>query len=214
MKVFRLDPEKEWKDQPFERRPDKSVCIVRYGGFGDMIQMSSVLPWLKEQGYHITVNTSDRGYDIIKHDPHIDEVILQITDQVPNAELYEYWEGMAKAFDKFVQFSESIEGSLLALPGRKEYTIAHKSRHALMNRNYLGYMHKLADVPMPPRPKFFPSEEEQIRADKYLEDIGGDFTILWSLSGSSVHKAWPYTDNIIAQLFIDFPNARVVFFPK
>jgi len=211
MIVEALDTEKSWKEHDFVTMPAKSVCVVRYGGFGDMIQMSSVLPQLKADGYHVTVNTSPDGFNIIKDDPNIDAVFLQEKDQVPNEELWMYWDKMREGFDKFVQFSESIEGALLALPGRKEYDISKKARHKRMNRNYFAQMHSIAGVALPPKPKFFPTELEALRADKYLEELGEGPVILWSLSGSSVHKAWPYTDMVVAQTLMDYEGAKIVF---
>ena len=48
----------------------KTVCVVRYGGYGDSLMASSILPWLKENGYHVTFNTMPRGYVILKSAPH------------------------------------------------------------------------------------------------------------------------------------------------
>ena len=47
----------------------KTACVVRYGGFGDMIQAANVLPALKREGYHVTVMTTPKGQDIVKADP-------------------------------------------------------------------------------------------------------------------------------------------------
>lgn len=69
----------------------KTVCVVRYGGFGDMIQASNCLPGLKKQGFRVSVMTTPAGRDILKFDPHIDEFILQDKDQVPNHLLGPYW---------------------------------------------------------------------------------------------------------------------------
>ena len=130
---------------------------------------------------------------------------------MPNCELFEYWTELATKFDQFVQLSESVEGSLLALQGRSEYKYTYKKLHRLMNRNYLGQTHRIAGVPMPPRPKFYPSKSEIKRADEFLEGLNCEKTILWTLSGSSVHKAYPYTDNILAKIFLQIPGVKVIF---
>jgi len=123
LKLINL-PSKEWDELTPQdvggRRSEKTVCIVRYGGFGDMIQVSSLFPLFKEQGYRVCLNVSERGYDVIKSDPHLDEILLQKTDQVPNICLTQYWERLAKCFHHFVQLCESIEGSLLITPARTE----------------------------------------------------------------------------------------------
>jgi len=212
VQITQLEKGVPWQDQAAPIGPDKSVCIVRYGGFGDMIQMSSVLPWFKDNGWHITVNTTPAGLNIIKTDPHVDAVILQEHDQVPNQELTEYWARMAEGYTKFVQFSESIEGNLLALPGRPQYEWSTKKRHLKMNRDYFATMHNIAGVPLPPRPGFYPTADETHLARFYRRCMGIDsFMIMWALSGSSVHKAWPYTDQVIARLMMDYPDVHVVF---
>jgi len=199
--------------QQATRKPAKTACVIRYGGFGDMIQTSSILPRLKDQGYHVTINTDPAGYEIIQHDPHVDEFLLQDKDQVPNEELGAYWQHLAAKYDKIVNLSESIEGSLLALPGRISYLWPHDLRHERLNVNYLEFTHKLAGVPMPPMQCFYPTKDEKQWAQKQRKKIDASIVIVWVLSGSSVHKAWPYLDAIIARLMLlhDRRSIKVVF---
>lgn len=187
------------------QRPDKCACVVRYGGYGDMIQTSSVLPGLKEQGFHVTVCTTQRGKDILREDPFIDEFYIQDKDQVPNAELGEFWKELARKFDRFINFSESVEGTFLALPGRTPYFWPQRARHAVMNHNYLEFMHILADVPLPPKQAFYPTKDERAWARKQKKRR----SVLWCLSGSSVHKAWPYLDQIVARILIEYPDVDI-----
>ena len=57
---------------PWVSREQKPVVLViRYGGFGDMIQASSVLPGLVDQGYEVHVCTTPAGRAIVEHDPSI-----------------------------------------------------------------------------------------------------------------------------------------------
>jgi len=191
-------------------KPAKTVCVVRYGGFGDMIQTSSILPGLKDQGYYVTVNTDPAGYEIMQHDPHVDEFLLQDKDQVPNAELGPYWQHLSSKYDKFVNLSESVEGTLLALPGRIAYLWPQSVRHDMLNINYLEFTHKLAGVPMPPQQRFYATKKEKQWADKQRKKMDAAILILWVLSGSSVHKAWPYLDTVIARLMLTRPDVKVV----
>jgi len=197
--VYRKRSDKQQLHLWSRERAKKTCCVVRYGGWGDMIQTSSVLPLLRNAGYHITVNTNPRGYDVLRHDPNIDEFFVQDTDQVPNEELVPYWTSLSKKFDKFINFSESVEGTFLALPGRTFYYWNHQARHSLLNRNYLEFMHELAGVPYIPRPKFYPSSKEIEKAGKRIRKIGGK-VIMWVLDGSSVHKHWPLMDNAFARI--------------
>jgi ADP-heptose:LPS heptosyltransferase len=136
---------------------------------------------------------------VVFYDPHIDRMILQGKDQVPNAELGAYWSYIQSKYDKFVNLCESVEGTFLALPGRTNHAWPKNLRHKMMNGNYLEFQHELAGVPHIPQVRFYATHEEKTWAQKQRF---GEFTILWSLAGSSVHKVWPHLDNIIARLML------------
>lgn len=193
-------------------RQAKSVCVCRFGGFGDMIQASSIFPELKRQGYHITVMTTPKGQDIIKHDPHVDGWLIQDNDQVPNGELKEYWEQTARRFDKFINLSESVEGSLLAMPGRVNHGWPVEMRRKELGRNYLEFTAEIAEVPYNPEPKFYPTPEEEAGAEEKLRLIGAAdrYIILWTLAGSSVHKMYPHQDAVLARIMMELPQATVI----
>ena len=204
---------KPWHKQDLGgKRPEKSVCVVRYGGYGDLIHASSVFPYFKEKGYYVTVNTTPRGVDVIRHDPNIDEIFLQETGQVANDDLGPYWKKLGSNFSKLVQFSESVERSLLAVPHDKEYDLDQKERHRIMNVDYFKRMHEIAGADLPPRLCFYPTRLEKKWARRERQKMGlGNFVILWVLSGSSVHKVYTHTDSVVAELMISNPDARVVF---
>lgn len=193
-----------WNDP----KPEKTCAVVRYGGAGDMIQTASLLPELKAQGYHITLFTSEGGYGVIRHDPHVDEFVVQSKDQVPNQELGAFFEFLRKKYDKLVQLSESVEGTFLAMPGRTVHAWPRGARHKVMNFNYLEVMHDIAEVPYKPRPRFYAAEQEKRWAEKERNKCPGK-VILWVLSGSSVHKTWPWMDSVIARLMLEYPDVRV-----
>ena len=221
MKII-IVPEKEFDDLTPEdfggKRVDKTACVVRYGGFGDMIQVASLFPGLKEQGYRVCVNVTERGEDILKSDPNVDELLVQKTDQVPNDKLTEYWKVMSPCFDKFVQLSESIEGKLLLIGDRfdtiEDKTVFIKGDprfenlskneiHELCNKNYMEETHDLGGVPYKFYPKFYPTKSEIKWAKEVRRRIKTRNVILWSLSGSSVHKVYPWTDSVISRILLE-----------
>jgi ADP-heptose:LPS heptosyltransferase len=79
----------------------------------------------------------------------------------------------------------------------------------MLNVNYMEFMHYLSDVEPPMRTAFYPSELEKKWAKKQRSNINGR-VILWALSGSSNHKAWPYMDNIIASALREYPDVHFV----
>jgi ADP-heptose:LPS heptosyltransferase/predicted SAM-dependent methyltransferase len=195
------------------QRPPKSVCVVRYGGFGDQLQAANILPELKRQGWHITFMTTPAGQDVLKHDPHIDAWIIQDRDQVPNHELWEYWSAWMPKFDRFINLSSSVEDSLLPRPGTPAHQWPQAVRHKYLNRNYLEFTAELAEVPYKSEARFYPSKEEETRAFALLraDDPGhAAFNILWALSGSSVHKFYPWQDVVITEILAEFPEARFI----
>ena len=191
-------------------RPEKKACVCRFGAFGDLMQSSSVWRGLKKEGYHITLMTSRPGVDVVLEDPHIDEFMILDKDQVPNAHLTDFWAVQSKKYDRFVNLSESVEGTYLAMPGRVQsdwWTPA--VRHRMMNFNYVQHQHELARVPHDPQIKFYNTKEEKQWARAQRSRMG-KFVVLWSLAGSSVHKTWAGLDAIIAALMINFKDVEVV----
>jgi ADP-heptose:LPS heptosyltransferase len=200
-----------WK----EPKPAKTACVVRYGGFGDQLQAANILPELKRQGYHVTFMTTPKGQDILKHDPHIDAFFIQDPDQVPNHELGKFWGAQSRRFDKFINLSESVEGTLLAQPGRMIHIWPDSVRRKVLNRNYLEFVADIAEVPYRSEAKFYPAPEEAAWARKFIAGLNKNvferaFPILWALSGSSIHKATPHADAIIARIMLEMPEAHVI----
>lgn len=191
-------------------KPEKTCAVVRYGAYGDLLMASSIFPQLKEQGYHITLYTVPRGYEAVKHDPHIDRVVLQDPDQVPNRAMSAYFDYIKPRYDKFVNLCESVEGTFLTMTDRPALGFPKEVRHRLMNHNYVEITHGLAEVPYKLAQKFYATQEEKDWAKKERQKIGGDFVVMWSLSGSSVHKHWPHMDIVLARLLLTQKDVRIV----
>ena len=207
--VFKLTQGKKHSLSYKEPKPEKTAAVVRYGAQGDMIQMSSILPWLKEHGYHITLYCqSGAGYDVIKHDPHIDRFIVQGKDEIPPQFLEEFWTETRKKYTKWINLCESVEATLLASPGRANWEWPNELRAKYLDRNYLEWTHELAQVPPPYKPKFYSTPEEKQWA-RSTANRWGKRNVLWSLSGSSGHKVWPHLDAILAGLMLHYPDVHV-----
>lgn len=184
------------------QKPALTVALVRYGAFGDVIQTASIAGALKAQGYHVTFYCETRGYEIAKSDPNFDSFIIQDKDQVPNLRLGDYWGWEKKKYDKWVNLSESVEGTLLALPDRIQGSWTNAMRHKYMNLNYLEFMHDVSDTQykwFKEYQRFVPTEDETKWAKEEKEKHKG-VVIMWALAGSAVHKVWPYIDITFARL--------------
>jgi ADP-heptose:LPS heptosyltransferase len=58
-------------------------------------------------------------------------------------------------------------------------------------------------------PRFYPTDEESKWAVAQKKAYGGT-VILWSLAGSSVHKTWPWLDQVVARLIMNKEDVRIV----
>lgn len=207
--AFRMTQDGGHEFSHLNPKPAKTCAVVRLGAFGDMIQASSVFPGLKAQGYHITLYCSDMGYQVVKHDPNVDRFIVQGTGEVPAQFLSEFWDYTQKKYDKWVNLSESVECSILAAHDRSNFYWPDAVRAKYMDRNYIEFTHELAEVPAPYKPTFYPTGKEREKA-RWQANQWGRRNILWSLSGSSVHKTWPHLDSVIARLMLSYKDVHVV----
>jgi len=194
---------------------EKTACVVRYaGGIGDMIQASGILPELKRQGYWVVMMTTPRGQELLREDPHIDDWVIQDNDEVPNHMLSDYWAVWEKKYDRFINLCESVEGTLLAIPGRSAHKWPDNLRRTMLNRNYGEFVAAIADLPYRSDAKFYPTKDEQLEAERYVHNLRRGkpvFSVLWALAGSSLHKAYPHMDDVIANVLAAMPHSAVVF---
>ena len=216
MKITHIPP-KNWQgltDKEFGGRRENSVLVIRYGGYGDAAQSSSLYPLLKEKWDKVCVNVNETGLKILKSDPNVDELIYQKENQIPNEELGPYWERLGSLFDKTYNLSGVIEGSLLCMDGINDiFHASHKERHERLNKNYSEAIHDALDLPYEFNAHFYPigSEKKWVRKQRRKMGIRDDhFTVVIGLSGSSVHKAYPHMDAVISGLLLQYPDARIV----
>lgn len=197
-------------------RPEKTCAVVRYGGFGDMLVAASVLPALKDEGYHITFYTHTKGREVLEHDPHIDAFVVD-KDMVFGADdqLWKFWDRIRTSgkYDRVINLKDSFEDALLSSQGRANHHFwPHAARRNLYGHwSYLEMTHIIADVGFPPRPKFYPSEAEAKAALAMRRKIGEDrFIVVVGLAGSAIHKRLPHLAGGLTMFLADNPDATVV----
>lgn len=187
----------------WQRNPNgkKRALVIRYGAIGDAVIAASVLPLLKKEGFYITFNGEHKTVGVLKHDPHIDEFLIQGKDFVPNVQLGAYWKQIELdgRYDYILNLCESIEGPLLALPDRLNGKYRAEAKAKLMDKNYLEHTHDIAGVPHEFHQKFYYTAEELAWAKNQRKGLDGPVVAL-VLNGSSHHKAYPWMDIICAWL--------------
>lgn len=198
----------------WQRNPDgkKRALLIRYGAFGDAIVMASVFPHLKAQGYHVTVNCNPSTHDVLKHDPNVDDWIVQGKDFVPNEALGPYWQALTERYDHIINLSESVEGLLLALPGRLNHSYSDEARRRLCGHvNYLEHTHNIAAVPFGfDNARFHATEAERKWARAVRRQMSGP-VIVWVINGSSAHKVYPWVQVVAAWLLKRTPAHIVLY---
>jgi len=178
----------------------KTVGVVRLGVYGDALWASSILPHLKDQGYHVTVYTELHGGDVLKHDPHIDRLVVHDPRQLHGEG---YWAGEASKFDRWINLSESVEGTLIAVPSKPSFKWPVDARRARMGVNYLEHIHAVAEVPFEPRLKFYPSTAEIDRAlglELSMRARGASAVIAIAPSGSTWPKWYPHLPELLREI--------------
>lgn len=182
----------------------KTALLIRMGAFGDMIMSLPVAELLKKDNYHVTLLTSKAGEQIVLNNPHIDKIMSYKFDEhwnpIDNKKLPKN-----EDYDRVVDLSGSVEETLLSVDGVNEaYQWSKEKRHATCNKNYYdshlevgGYGH-LKGI----RPKLYFTSYEHEYARKFRRKHKNKFLVLWSLSGSAFHKAYPYSE-IVAQIFME-----------
>lgn len=212
--VARKLPEHWFTRKVWERNPDgkQRALVVRLGAIGDAIVAASVLPHLKAQGYHITFNSHPSTHEVLLHDPNIDEWMIQDKDFVPNEMLGPFWAGLRERYDHIINLSESVEGLLLALPGRLNHSYSDVARRAICGHvNYLEHTHNIAGVPHEfSGSRFHPTDAELKWARAVRNRMDGP-VVVWTINGSSMHKVYPWVQ-VVASWLLERTPAHIVLY--
>lgn len=193
----------------------KKALVIRYGAFGDSLIITPVLRKLKQMGYHVVVETSERGQDIFLDNPNIDEVLFRKSREIDEDEIRRHWEKLEDEHkpDKTINFTGSIENNLSLHPTDPEYAWSKKERIAKCDKNFYEESFKWADLAVPEEPAglrgemFFNSDEHEMAQDHFNED---KFSILWCLSGSGQNKTYPWTEYVVGEIMTNLPDAEIV----
>lgn len=183
-----------------QKRDDRpKALVIRYGAYGDHIIATPLLRVLHEQGYHVTYNCTSRAYPVIANNPHIDYVMEQEPNLIPPAALDEYWADISRGYDKVINLSETLECKFLFVPDRPGYhDQVEVRRNKSGNTNYYDYVleHSGFSGIIKPRPELFPTKVEEAMGQYFRAKHAGKFVILWALAGSSLHKAYPFGEQV------------------
>jgi len=190
----------------------KKVMVTRLGAFGDAVMVSMLFRLLKKQGYYTVANVSTRSEIVLRNNPYVDEWLIHKDNSVPVETLHEHWKKITEGFDKHINLTGSIEEGLLISPHNKEiYEANHMIRHLKCDRNYYDKTLEIAGFEERGlNGELYFSQEEENWGKKIREQHKNRFIILWSLAGSSPHKAYPYAE-IVANQFLSKHKDVVIY---
>jgi ADP-heptose:LPS heptosyltransferase len=195
----------------YRKEGQKNACVVRYGAWGDAVLITPVLRQLAEDGYHVTLNCTERVYEILQYSPYVHRIVFQATNEIPAEKLVEYWDQLSKQFDRFINLSGSIENALLKAPPQEEYLWPKERRHEVCNKNYMDYTMEVAGYPekkgLIPELHFKKGEEKWA---KKLRKKHKGFLVVVSMSGSSPHKIYPWMGDVVNAITSAIPNSHVM----
>lgn len=206
------------------------VLVVRLGAYGDMLIITPLLRYLKQQGHEVYLNTSKCGQEMMLHNPYVDKLLYYEANSVPDHELAAYWEKMRQdeGCDVLINMCESLERAISLHPMDPYYNQTKAERRERCDKNFYEYAFEHARIHAPKlipnfysdfqddydhawlRPEVFFSEEECEAMAPFIQKHAGSPLIIWGMSGSSLNKAYPYTHYVIADLLRKFPKAKVV----
>jgi ADP-heptose:LPS heptosyltransferase/predicted SAM-dependent methyltransferase len=173
--------------------PRPKVAVVRLGARGDALWAASLLPHLREQGYHITVITQEQGEEVLRHDPHIDRIIVASEKLFAGGmQLCGYFVWLGEQFDRVINLTGTAETRVL--PNSDEvffYWPDDQRRKVASSINYVEEMHRIADVPyVQSAQRFYPTADEKLTAARMRVAFKGPVVVI-AATGSSIAKTWP-----------------------
>lgn len=191
----------------------KRACICRYGAIGDMIMISPLIKQLHADGYEVTMNITPYCAEVLKNNPYVHNIVLQERDAIPNAELGPYWNEWKDDYDKYINLSESIEGKLLKVEGRRDFYTTKTWREDLFgSTNYYDQTMRLGGYGAikGTRGELHFSSAEEKQARLLRAKFKDKFLILWSLKGSSHHKVYPRLRETLDAWLEGCPDAQIL----
>jgi ADP-heptose:LPS heptosyltransferase len=189
------------------------IHIHRQGAFGDCVIVTPVIRYFHNQGHEVYIVSSDRGEQVLRHNPHVTKLIELKKDEYVNEALGEHIQWLKRKYhcDRVIDLSESIEVKLSMHPHYPEYKRPKFEKILTQNRNFYEFTMELCDIKWSPEdlnPELFFTEQELSEARSYLKP--GKFNILVGMSGSGNNKAYPWTEDMCLEMAEKNPEFHII----
>lgn len=182
------------------------IAIARHGAIGDMVWCTPLIRQLHDDGHDVHVYTGWAGREVLKHNPKC---------TVHETKVPEDWKKFIEnlhGFDRIIDLVGSVENKLIY---HQNSSMARKSdeerRDGVEDIDYIQATLDHAKVKSDNlKPELFFSTKEKQWAKKIRRQNKNKFIILWSLSGSSIHKTNPWCDDVAAYLNDKYKDIHIV----
>jgi ADP-heptose:LPS heptosyltransferase/predicted SAM-dependent methyltransferase len=206
---FELILEKSESPSVIERDERSSVLIIRLGAIGDLIQTTPLFRFYAEKGYRVVLNCLDESISVIENNPYVADVFPIQRGSIPPTQLREYMDSRRKQFAKVVDLNESIERTLLLESCDDGFYKSREEIHQRCNVNYSDRIMSLGGMDVTGmRPEIYLSDREEYLGNLFKEKNKGFFKVQWQLTGSSIHKQYPYSESIIDYFIDKYPDIK------
>ncbi len=186
--------------------------VVRFGGIGDNMMVTAILPHLKEKYGKVEVISADPQHVIFENNPYVDRLTVKHRDDVPkNDEHHFYWHNRSKEYAFFADLTHTCEATGALFKSQTQFWWPAEARRKLCGKSYLEIVADVVGAPYEGlEPRFYPTEQERDAALALKERIGGRY-VGWVISGSRVDKVWPYAPQAIARVIRELDMPVVLF---
>lgn len=201
-------PEERLYNPWSKRKPAKSCMIIRYGAFGDMLQMLSLVEPLRKEGYTISLNTGKRGYPLVQADTRFAEIFLSdVEGPITIGFLEPFWKEFEKRYDRVINLTSSVED--LLIPSHMMpilHRLPYDMRQKMCNHNYRDAMHSIAGIPKGDPPRLTLSNEDIADAIEEMAQHVDEKSkkkptvVLYVVRGSAHHKQYKYAAPMLSGL--------------
>jgi len=173
----------------------KKALISRFGAYGDILHMSFLPKLLKEkEGYDVVdVETNHKGYQLLCHNPHIDNIsVLEPSTVFQTIGILEkHWISISEGYDLFINLFRSLENNCLAMEDDYMYYQHEDLRREFGRGSYYDITLDISGLNKykgEVKADVHYTDEEHESVKQFMGKYKDKFVVMFNLSGTGPHK--------------------------
>lgn len=180
------------------------AAIARFGGIGDNLIASAVLPGLRAKYGRVEVITQHPQHVVFENNPYVDKLAAYKPGDIPGGSSAE-WQGWfarrAKEYDFFANLSHTCETLRALTAAQTQFYYSAEFRRKMCGQSYIETVADVCGVPYDTlSPGFYPTDAEHEDVLRSKTKFAGRRAIGWVLSGTRIDKIYPYAPSTVARL--------------